>query len=281
MRILVIVVILINSAITNIVAQGRYKARDTHSKEIIAFAGMAYYIGDLNQTGHFKYQDIAGGLGFRYNLNARFALRATAFIGKVHASDEKSTSFVQRQRNLSFESWIQEVSAQTEFNFLPFQIGTTDMFSPYIFLGIGGFHFNPKAVIGSDKFELRTLSTEGQGTAAKPGSKRYLLTGVTIPFGLGFRWSLGKHIGLGVEWGIRKTFTDYIDDVSTTYPDATALNDPMAITLSDRSLNKDPNISNIGRQRGDSKSTDWYSFTGIILSITLPEKEPGCTGVSK
>lgn len=262
-------------------AQGYTKARDTHSKEICLMGGMAYYIGDLNQTGHFMYQDPAFGLGFRYNINSRFALRANALMGKVHASDANSSSSVQRQRNLNFESWIEELSAQGEFNFLPFALGTDDFFTPYIFIGIGGFHFNPQAKIGSDTYDLRQLSTEGQGTAAKPGTKRYKLNQVAIPFGLGFRWSVSKYFGVGFEWGMRKTFTDYIDDVSTTYPDFTALNSAQAIVLSDRTLNKDPNISNVGRQRGDSKTKDWYSFTVVVLSFTLPQKEQSCLGVPK
>lgn len=281
MRILIIFFLFFGISFQRVYAQGFTKKRDSGSKELCLFGGMAYYIGDLNQTGHFMYQDPAGGLGFRYNINSRFALRANAWVGKVHASDGNSNSAVQRQRNLSFESLIIEGSAQAEFNFYPFKIGTDEFFSPYIFIGAGGFHFNPQAKIGSDKYDLRQLSTEGQGTAAKPGSKRYKLTQLTMPFGLGFRWSIGRHVGIGFEWGMRKTFTDYIDDVSTTYPDAVALNSPEAIILSDRTLNKDPNISNIGRQRGDSKNQDWYSFTGIILSFTLPQKEAPCAGVQK
>ncbi|MCC6690159.1 MAG: hypothetical protein IT235_01375 [Bacteroidia bacterium] len=262
-------------------AQGRTPQQNQHSKEICLVGGMAYYIGDLNQTGHFMYQDPAGGLGFRYNFNQRFAFRLNGWIGKVHAADANSSSAVQRQRNLSFQSLVEEASGQLEFNFLPFMIGSDDFFTPYIFAGMGVFHFNPQAKIGSDTYDLRPLSTEGLGTAARPGTKRYNLTGVTIPFGLGFRWALGRHFGIGVEWGIRKTFTDYIDDVSTTYPDPTALNSAQAISLSDRTLNKDPNISNIGRQRGDSKTTDWYSFTGLVLSFVLPEKHVPCLGVPK
>lgn len=279
MRIL-IVFIGINLITFGAYSQGHYKERDTHSKELCLFAGMSYYIGDLNQTGHYyKYQDPAGGIGFRYNLNKRFALRASAWVGKVHADDADSDSRIQRQRNLRFESLIAELSGQVEFNFLPFKVGTEDRFSPYIFIGIGGFHFNPQAKVGSDTYDLRTLSTEGQGTAAKPGSKRYNLTQLSIPFGLGFKWSIGRYIGIGIESGMRKTFTDYIDDVSTTYPDPTALNTPESIFFSDQTLNMDANLSNNGRQRGDSKTSDWYSFTGLILSIRFPAKEVPCLGV--
>lgn len=261
-------------------AQGYLKDRNSHSKEICLFGGMSYYIGDLNQTGHYyKYQDPAGGLGFRLNINQRFAFRIQGWVGKVHADDADASSPVQRARNLRFESVIIEGSAQVEFNFLPFKVGSDDFFSPYIFAGIGGFHFNPQGKIGSETYNLQQLSTEGQGTLAKPGSKRYGLTSACIPFGLGFKWSIGRYVGIGIETGIRKTFTDYIDDVSTTYPDPVALNSAQAVLLSDQTLNKDIKVNNAGRQRGDSKTTDWYSFTGVVLSITLPRKEQPCLGV--
>ena len=135
--------------------------------------------------------------------------------------------------------------------------------------------------VGGAEYDLRALSTEGQGTAAAPGVSRYSLTQIAIPFGLGFKWSIAKHVGIGVEWGMRKTFTDYIDDVSTTYPEATALNSVVAMNLSNPTTNSDPTIDYAGRQRGDSKSSDWYNYTGVVISITLPKREPPCTGVGK
>jgi hypothetical protein len=42
---------------------------------------------------------------------------------------------------------------------------------------------------------------------------------VAIPFGIGAKMNVSKKVGIGLEWGPRKTFTDYLDDVSGTYPD--------------------------------------------------------------
>jgi hypothetical protein len=262
-------------------AQGYNRSREGKSQDICLYGGLSYYIGDLNQLGHFRYLDFAGGLGYRFNLDPRFALRGNIWLGKLRASDADDSSPVQRNRNLSFQSWIGEVSVQAEFNFLPFKIGTQDLFAPYIFLGVGAFRFNPYTTVGGRDYDLRPLSTEGQGTTYAPGVSRYSLTQFTIPFGLGFKWSVAKHLGIGVEWGMRKTFTDYIDDVSTTYPEPTALNSVIAMQLSNPTLNSDPTIDYAGRQRGDSKSTDWYNYTGVVISITLPQREPNCTGVGK
>jgi len=276
-----ILIFFLSFFVNRALAQGINNDRNAHNKEICIFGGISYYIGDLNQTGYFMYQDPAAGLGYRYNFNKRFALRANAWMGKLHATDANSGSAIDRQRNLSFHTLIEEANMQIEFNFLPLKGGTDDFFSPYIFAGIGIFHFNPQAEYNGQTYDLRNLSTEGQGTAANPGSKRYNLTQACIPFGMGFKWALGKYFGIALESGMRKTFTDYLDDVSTVYPDPAALNSPAAVALADPSLNKDPKISNVERQRGNSKSKDWYNFTGIVISITLPRKDLPCLGVQK
>ena len=75
-----------------------------------------------------------------------------------------------------------------------------------------------------------------------------------------------------LEYGIRKTFTDYIDDVSTTFP-GNGLNDMSnaAIDMSDPSRDhlKDD-------QRGDETKKDWFAFTGITLSFKLNNNTKGC-----
>jgi len=281
MRLLTGLFFILSISLSNSYAQVSAPDRDSQSNEIILLAGISFYIGDLNQTGYFKYQDPAGGLGYRHNINKRFAIRAQGLYANVHASDADSDDPVQRERNLSFKSVILEGSAQMEFNFLPFKLGTDYFFSPYLFLGLGGFHFNPKAALNGTWYALQPLSTEGEGTAADPGSKRYSLNSVCIPFGIGFRWSLGKYFGIGIESGMRKTFTDYLDDVSGTYPNPVYLNSAAAVALSDRSLNREPGISDLGRQRGNSTTTDWYNYTGIVISIRLPKPNVPCLGVQK
>ena len=261
--------------------QGKYNDHEAPGSELCIYTGFSFYIGDLNPTGYLRYQDPAAGFGYRYNFNKRFSFRISGMIDKIHANDADSPDPVQRDRNLSFYSWIQELSGQFEFNFLPFRIGSTDMFCPYIFLGMGGFHFNPRAKMNGHYYDLQPLSTEGEGTAAYPGTKRYSLQSACIPFGMGFKWSVGKYLGIGFESGMRKTYTDYLDDVSGVYPDPTKLPSDLSRAFSNRSLSFNPKFNYTGRQRGNSATNDWYNYTGIVISIKLPQKPPKCTGVGK
>ena len=130
--------------------------------------------------------------------------------------------------------------------------------SPYIFGGVGVFFFNPK----SNGVALRDLGTEGQNVGFE-GRKKYNLYSFSIPFGFGVKISLNSRLGFGFEWGLRKTFTDYIDDVSTTYYLDGANIDPAntAMYLSDPTGLHKPYM-----QRGNPKTNDWYAFTGISLS---------------
>ena len=264
-----------------IIAQASLYDRDTKSSELCLYGGISFYIGDLNRTGYFRYQDPAAGIGYRYNFHKRFALRLNGMFDKIHASDADNPDPVERQRNLSFRSNVEEISAQIEFNFLPFKIGSTDYFAPYIFIGLGGFHFDPQAEYEGKWYYLQSLSTEGEGTAADPGTKRYPLYSVCVPFGMGFKWSLGRYIGIGIESGMRKTATSYLDDVNGVYPNPALLSSPVAVALSNRTLNPDPNVNYTGRMRGVGTGTDWYNFTGIVISIKFPKKEPPCPGVQK
>jgi len=70
----------------------------------------------------------------------------------------------------------------------------------------------------------------------------------------GITVGIGKRLALGLEWGMRKTLTDYIDDVSTTYyTHGDAVSDPTGEYYE-------------GMQRGTENTMDWYNFT--LLSIT-------------
>lgn len=102
------------------------------------------------------------------------------------------------------------------------------------------------------------------------------------PFGVGIKAGISQRIGLVIDWGMRFTLTDYLDDVSKDYVNPLLLaaeRGPVAAALSDRSLSPDPG-GNIGRQRGNSLTRDWYSFAGITLSYKLKGHEGKCPGVN-
>lgn len=259
-------------------------SKNKRSAEIGVFLGGSYYIGDLNPLGHLnQFTKPAGGIVFRYNINYRLAARVNLLFGSIQADDAYAKTDAAHQRNLNFKSPITEFSGQLEFNFLDYQIGSEKRkFSPYLFLGIAGFKFNPQGNLAGNWVPLQPLGTEGQGLPGGSSKKKYKLLQISIPFGVGFRTNLSKGIGLSIEWGMRKTFTDYLDDVSKTYYNPVALaaaRGGTAALLSDPSKGTDPSFSNVGRQRGNSTTKDWYSFVGAVLTIKLKERKPPCPGV--
>ncbi|GHS84735.1 hypothetical protein FACS1894201_03510 [Bacteroidia bacterium] len=240
--------------------------------EIGFFAGGAFYLGDINPSGVFAQIQAAGGAVYRYNLSTRWAVRINGIYGYVRADDVR----LDNPRNLGFRSSITELSAIAEFNFREYFTGsrTKYRFSPYLFGGVGVFFYNPQASYydaiteETSWVDLRPLSTEGQGLLDFPNRKMYSLAQIAIPFGLGFKYSLSKKIAISLEWGMRKTFTDYIDDVSTTYVDPNILLaeiGQLAASLADRS--ETPNA--IGSARGNSNTKDWYSFFGVMFTYKI------------
>ena len=179
---------------------------------------------------------------------------------------------------------------------------------PYGFVGVAVFHHNPKAYyengshpglspdkdIPSGWYELQPLGTEGQfvdqeGTASGP----YKRVQVAIPFGLGVRYKLDRNWDFSFEVGLRATFTDYLDDVSTAHVDKDVLlsegnrvdNRNASVIFSDRSaesgftndLITEPNgfsrlrpygTSN-NRTRGNSSDNDWYIQSSLGLNYIL------------
>ncbi len=259
--------------------------KHTKSAEIGIFLGGSYYIGDLNPLIHFnQFTKPAGGIVFRYNFNPRLSARANVLFGGIQADDSYSASAAQQQRNLNFKSPIIEASAQLEFNFLDYEIGNEKRkFSPYIFLGIGVFQFNPHGEINGNWVALQPLGTEGQGLDGGASNRKYKLIQPSIPFGVGIKTNLSNSIGLSIEWGMRKTFTDYLDDVSKTYYDPVILaaaHGTTAALLSDKSIGTDPAYTNVGRQRGNPTTKDWYSFAGFVLTFKLKAKRVPCPGIN-
>ena len=239
------------------------------SFEVGVMAGVANYNGDLSPksiNGAMSEFHLAfGGFG-RYNINQYFAARAHINYGSISADDAKASSVSQQQRNLQFRSNILEIGLAGEINFPGFQpYNLYRPFSPYIFAGISLFKFNPKAEYDNKSVALRDLGTEGQGMAAFSDRQKYSLWNLSIPFGAGVKWAITDMLAIGFEAGLRKTFTDYLDDVSTTYVnygELAAANGELAAALSNRS--NEAKVTGDGR--GDPENDDWYMFFGITIS---------------
>lgn len=229
--------------------------------------GGMFYLGDLNQFKPFYKSNLAGGIMYRYYHEPRLAFRGKFTIGNVEAYDSDSKNPLLLNRNLDFQSQIIELSAGLEFNYWPFQVGSKKYpATAYMLVGIGGFYMNPYTVVDGDKVYLQPLGTEGQGSPL--GGRKYSNYQLCVPLGLGFKVTLGKVASFNVEMAIRKTFTDYLDDVKSAYYLDPALlaqaNGQQAADLSNKSLDN----SRFGR-RGNPATKDWYVYFGGTLAFRL------------
>jgi hypothetical protein len=255
MRKLFLVIVILTTAFT-----GRAQL------EVGAFGGGSFYMGDLNPKYPFLQTSLAYGFVARYNLSSRWTAKLNVLNGKLIGDDNKSNFLP--ERGLRFDADIYEMSIVMEFNFLRYFTGSMKNFiSPYIFGGPGFFFAQPK----NNGKSLRDYHTEGQGTTFDDNGtrKEYSYFHFSIPFGIGLKYSVSKKIALSVEWGMRKTFTDYIDDVSTSYylsSSAVKPGDPNYpyLVVSDPGLNHEPY-----QQRGNSETNDWYSFAGFTITYNI------------
>ncbi len=230
-----------------------------------AWLGASHYFGDLNTDNEINALGAAGGVFGRYNLNNRLALKLGANAGKISGSDENSENNFEIQRNLNFSSTIVDVATQFEFNFLPYDHGSKkNFFSPYLFAGFNVFYYNPQTEFEGQVYDLRPLGTEGQFIA-----EEYTTLDGGLVYGGGIKFSLNYIWSIEVELSSRRLFTDYLDDVSKTYPEYDDLEDlrgEIAVSLSDRSGELiDVPIGQTGRQRGNSKNNDYYAMLGVSL----------------
>lgn len=211
--------------------------------EVGATGGLSYYIGDINPSKHFKQSEIAFGGVVRYYQSLRWAFRFQYSRFNLSSSDE-IVAF-RPERNLSFQSKVDDFALMAEFNFFDYWTGSKkDIITPYIFAGVSLLSFN---------------STDLEGNALQPQMNegvQYSTLSWSVPFGIGLKYSLTKRLGATLEWRIHKTFTDYIDDIEGYYFD-------------------NPNV-----QRGNGNShvfgynCDWYSILGLTISyrFNLPYK---------
>lgn len=230
--------------------------------------GTSYYFGDLNTSFDLSRPNLAGGLIVRYNFNNRLALKFGANYAQIEADDARSSNAFERARNLSFRSQVIDATASFEFNFLPYNHGSKyDFYTPYIFGGLSVFSFNPEAELDGEWLELRPLGTEGQFKG-----EEYFTVQLGLEYGVGFKVDLSYKWSLNFELSARYLYTDYLDDVSTVYTDASqirSLRGDDAVRLADRSIMingvTESQLGTPGTQRGNSGNNDTY----LLLKVGI------------
>ena len=261
-----------------IFVQANAQFDDPKTLEIGPHGGASYYMGDLNPVIPFAMADLQYGGLVRFNYNNRWTFRFDYSRAKVKADDTKLNW--RPERGLNFTSTINDFSLVAEFNFLEYYTGNPKKnVSPYIFGGISVFQYTAYATVGDVLVDLSDHATEGpEDPNAKWYNKMFGKTspiGVSIPFGFGVKFSLSRHMAATMEWRTHKTFTDYLDDVATVYPEEQAW-------YTDDEGNKydltDPTGKYLaGQQRGNAAFNDWFGMARVSLTwkFNLPDGR-GC-----
>ena len=236
------------------------------------FGGLAAYNGDLTDKIYpKKVTNGAIGITGNYELTDNIMLRGGYTYSIVGGADRFSDDPELRARNLAFETALSEFSLVGEYYLLSLN---ENRLSPYAYAGLAVYHFNPYAYTGAkEKVFLEPLSTEGQGLPGYPEKDPYSLTQLAIPFGGGVKYAITDNLHLGLELGFRKLFTDYLDDVSTTYADPNDLLTARGQVAVDMSYRGDevgnPVYPAKGAGRGGPDHNDTYYFTGLHLTYRI------------
>ncbi len=238
--------------------------------------GASTYQGDISPLGwriSFEGAQVARGIFLSYSFNDYLALKGSFLTANLAASDENALSSFRADRNLHFKSSLKEFSLVGELNLLSVIPSFRKFkFQPYVNAGIAVFKFNPRAKYKGIWYDLQPLGTEGQGLPGS-GKEKYSLTQFSVPMGLGMKYTFNDELVIALEIAPRWTFTDYLDDVSTEYPDLDLLRQErgdIAVNLSYRS--DTPIDAGNGIGRGNAAENDWYVISTLSVAYRF---DPG------
>ncbi len=245
------------------------------------FGGKSSYVGEM-QYEYFNPDESKLTLGgsLTANFTNRFGLKAQYIQSTISGSDKNLVEPELIARNLHFVTTLQELSLRMEFTLVRFgKNQSTPLARTYVFGGIGGLYYVPKANYNGEMVNLRPLGTEGQ--MMNQDVEAYSKTTIVYPFGIGFEINLTNRLRIGSELKLRYNQTDYLDDVSGHYPDMEALKEsnPMSANLSFRTPEIVENYEHnpMGELRGDDKKFDQYFFFGGTVSYRLLYAKKVCT----
>lgn len=211
-----------------------FEAHGQQSVDVGFFGGAGTYFGDMTKIDWKKSINPAYGAFMRFNFNPRYALRFNVLngsIGAVGEFDSKTMDINQNDKYWDFNKNVLDISLQFEFNFFKYIVGAKETpYSTYIFGGVG---------MQTYRYHIDNID----GSEINP----------TIPFGLGFKFNLSKRIGLGIEAGLRKTFSDKLDN----------LDDPLSYQITDG-----VQVTQI-KYTDQYHNNDWTAYTGVHLVYKL------------
>ena len=260
-----------------------------YSMDFGASIGMSNYIGEIGGSGtepkpwlldmRLEKSNFNFGGFYRINFTRNIAAKLSVNYARISGADSLSGIKTQIARNLSFRTDIIEAALTVEYYFFTMNdlsraSNARIDFGSYIFVGGGVALYYPYAQYEDKWYYLRPLQTEGVDNA-------YDVMTVAVPMGAGVNFTFNKKVKLGVEFGYRFTFTDYLDDISTRYAKESQLPFAESVILANRSdeayargeADLPPRTAFVpGTIRGNPETNDGYLLGQISLSYNIASK---------
>ena len=212
--------------------------------------GATHYVGDLNERvdlAHLRL-GIALNVAAAYRYSPRLTLRAEAQLYYIRGTQQDTHL---AYNNLSFHSINPDVWAGLQWDFWRAD-NRNHVVIPYALAGMGLTYLTPKATYRNQSISLAPLRTEGVAYSRLPLILRY---------GIGVPVAATERFNLHIEGTYTHVWSDYVDDVSTVYPDKSSMT-PLAAALADRRFELGQPLNPAGAKRGNPDRRDGY----VVLS---------------
>jgi len=252
--------------------------------------GASQFLGDLGgspQVGTHFLRDFnfgsvryGGYFGYRKRINKSFALKGVVTVGEFAGSDVLTANAVRNNRNISVRSLILGPSVQAEYYFYQhdhpghrYKIQHASGFASmaidaYLFVGAGLDYYNPQSEYNGKWYNLRSLSTEGEGLPGGPPT--YSPIAFSVPAGIGMKYLLSHQWSIGIEISDRLwVSSDYLDDTHGNYFSTSEIQKykgSAAAYFADPSKGLIVGQDYVGQERGDPTHNDSYMFMFLSLN---------------
>ena len=202
-------------------------AQEDYRFDIGAGVGMTGYLGDANSANLWANPSWDATILFRYILNPRLNFKTNFYVGGLRGDSSKMDNVLPNDQNFKFSTTFFEIGELLEFHFFNYGMGESyrklKRWTPYITTGVS----------------ITGWTVDGSGSAT-----------FTIPMGVGFKYKPALRWNIGLEFLMKKTFSDRVDGNN--------LSDPLGI------------------KRGFMKNTDWYSTFSISISYEFSKRCAVC-----
>lgn len=283
----------------NAAAQSQIRLDAPHGWSIGTSVGMSDFWGNVgtksvidhyNNSSYTSNLHGMGGLFVRYSMSPAFSLRLSANYGVLYATDKWNFKAAQSATNTNDDAYQRYARNQDikdkiwestlELEFIPRRLnllnnGAEKSAQPYLHAGVGYFHYTPYGLYNGDWIKIHDLHLEGDGFPVAGMPSAYKLGGICIPVGIGYRFDIGQHLNLGVEYSYRLTFLGYMDDVSNKYIDPKYFQEflsPTDAAIATQMANKsyqaigpESTVGTPGNNRGNPSFKDSYSTISVVF----------------